>query len=644
VSKDKFSQKKSPKTKSGRSFKENNPFKEGSIFITGKGVGYVSIEGKDEDLEISPNKTGTALHGDKVKVLIYPKIQNRRQQGEVTEVTERCRTKFVGEIIKEKNSVYFKADDKHIPVFFEIEGGNPNPRNKIYAELLPWTDSKQKPKVKVLEILGEKGDHETETKAILLSHEIDTSFPEKIEAEAKKIKQNFKIETTGRKDFRDRTTFTIDPVDAKDFDDALSIKKIDEDFFEVGIHIADVSHFVIPGSELDKEARERSFSVYLVDRTIPMLPEILSNDLCSLNPKEDKYAFSSVFEINLKGEIRKSWFGKTIIKSDKRFSYEDAQKVLDTGKGEFGEELKTLEKIAQSLRGKKQKAGAIDFDTEEIKIELDQNKKPIKIYKKERLETMRLIEDFMLLANREVATLVTDKKNGKGLETFVFRIHDLPNREKIESLSVFLGALGYEIEVRDKDITPSDIQNLLEKIKDKPEEATIKTAVLRSMSKAVYSTSNIGHFGLSFKYYTHFTSPIRRYPDLLVHRLLLNYLEEKGQKKDLKIRYENILREATQKEISAMEAERDSIRMKQVEYMKDKVGEVFEGIINGVTEWGVFVEEKETKTEGLIRLKDLGRDYFKLDQKTYAAQLLIALRDYTHHFAISYHRKLAGNL
>ena len=598
---------------------KKDPFIEGVIFVTRKGNAFVSHEDYDEDIEVEAHKTGTALHGDTVKVLVYPRVQNRRQQGEVKEVLIRAKHRLVGTTVFEKGQTFFEADDRHIPLKFEIEkGDNIKPKEKVYVELLSWTDPKQKPKVRILENLGPKGNHEAETRAILLSHDIDTRFPAAVEKEAEDIKKAHKISTDERFDFRDRTTFTIDPVDAKDFDDALSLKELDKDWFEVGIHIADVSHFVRPGTALDQEAKARALSVYLVDRTIPMLPEILSNDLCSLNPNEEKYAFSAVFEMNLNGDVRKRTFGKSVIKSDKRFTYEDAQEVLN-GKSElFKKELDILENIAQSLRKTKTAAGAIEFDTEEVKFELDKDKKPIRVYKKERLETMRMIEDFMLLANREVASFVSNKKNGKTLDTFVFRVHDVPNVEKIEELFSFLHALGYDVHANEKDLTPKDIQKILEQIENKPEAATIKTAILRSMAKATYTTTNIGHFGLAFEYYTHFTSPIRRYPDLMVHRLLDNFLKGVKEKKDIMVRFEQILRDATQKEISAMTAERDSIRMKQVEYMKDHVGETFDGVITGATEWGVYVEEKDSKAEGMIRLKDLSDDYFTFDPKSYS--------------------------
>lgn len=594
---------------------------EGIIFITSKGVGYVHIPDREDDIEIAPDKTHTAFHKDTVRIKLLGELSGDRMQGEVVEVLKRARTTCVGTTFAFNGGLAMRPDDRHIPKDFILQDAPQLPANtKIYVDIVSWGDAQNPPIATIREILGPKGDHEAETKAILLSNNIDTRFPEAVEREAEKIKREFHISLDGRKDLRDRITCTIDPADAKDFDDALSLKDLGDGFFEVGIHIADVSHFVRPQTALDTEARSRGFSVYLVDRTIPMLPEILSNDLCSLNPHEDKYAFSAVFEMNLAGEIRSRWFGKSLIESNKRFSYEEAQEVLDGTKDIYTQELKTLEKIAQALRTKKEAAGAIDFDTEEIKFELDEHKKPIRIYKKERLETMRMVEEFMLLANREVAFVVAHPKNDTPAPTFIYRVHDLPNPEKIENLSIFLDALGYSLGTSDKhtDLTPTDVQKLLTHIEGSPEEATIKTAVLRSMAKASYSTHNIGHFGLAFSYYTHFTSPIRRYPDLMVHRALQNFLTHTPEKKDVALTYENILRNATEKEISAMNAERDSIRMKQVEYMQNHIGEIFEGTITGATEWGVYVEEKNTKSEGMIRLKDLGGDYFELDPKTYA--------------------------
>lgn len=604
------------KNRSNKKKDVGNPYIEGVLFVNRKGVGFVSHDSLTEDVEIPSHKLDSAFHGDTVKVLLYPK-SDRRRQGEVTEVLERAQTHFVGTLEEKEGKMFLKPDNARIHRVFSVEQKeNLKPKYKAYGEVTSWGDDKNAPTINITEVLGEKGDHEAEMRSIVLAHDIDTSFPNVVEKEAEALKKEHKISTEGRLDLRDRKTCTIDPHNAKDFDDALSVKNLGNGKYEIGIHIADVSHFVRLGTELDLEARERAFSVYLVDRTIPMLPEILSNDLCSLNPNEEKYAFSALFEMDMEGNIHSEKFSKSVIESDKRFTYQEAQQVLD-GKlqSPLYEELKILETISHAMRKDRARQGAIDFDTEEVEIELDEAKRPIKITKKERLETMRIVEDFMLLANKQVAKFLAHNTDVK---TSVYRVHDKPNPEKLESLSILLKALGFKTLKDLVNISPKDIQKLIRMVEDKPGEQTVKTAILRSMAKATYTTTNIGHFGLAFEYYTHFTSPIRRYPDLMIHRILQGALEHNKQKDDLYTRYENILRKATEKEIAAMEAERDSIRMKQVEYMKEKVGEIFTGKISGMTEWGVYIEEVNTKIEGMVRIKDLGDDYFMFDEKTYS--------------------------
>jgi len=427
------------------------------------------------------------------------------------------------------------------------------------------------------------------------------------------------LEISTRRDFRDTLTFTIDPEDAKDFDDALSYKEIPDGTTEIGIHIADVSHYVRPGTALDKEALKRGLSVYLVDRTIPMLPEVLSNDICSLNPNENKLTFSAVFIIDKDAKIISKWFGKTIINSDKRFTYEEAQKSITTETGEFHHELKTLNTIAKVFREAKFRNGAIDFEADEVKFKLDENGKPLGVYRKQRFDAHKLVEEFMLLANREVAEYIYKKSENKADLSSIYRIHDSPEGGRILELSIFLKALGYELRVdKGGKVTSKDINALLKKVEGQAEESLIKTATIRSMAKAVYDTGNIGHFGLAFEYYTHFTSPIRRYPDLIVHRILHHHLN--GGKIPTRefSRLQKIANDSSEKEIRAASAERESIKLKQVEYMQEHIGETFEGIISGVTEWGIYIEEINTKCEGMVKLRDLKDDYYSLDEKNYA--------------------------
>jgi ribonuclease R len=494
--------------------------------------------------------------------------------------------------------------------------------DKVLVEITKWAEAGRSPQGRVISVIGRAGEHNAEMKGIVLESGFDIDFPADVEEEALAWKEKFEKEDRlvgGRRDLSSTTTFTIDPADAKDFDDALSLKRLPDGQFEIGIHIADVSHFVREKTALDREAKKRGTSIYLVDRTIPMLPEILSNDLCSLNPNEPKYAFSAVFVMNKEGEVRERWFGKTLIKSDKRFTYEDAQEILDTGEGLYHEELKILNEIAKKLREEKFKKGAIDFETEEVRFELDEVGKPIKVYKKERKDTHKLVEDFMLLANREVATYMNAAYGNNGPKAaFVYRIHDAPDREKIINLATFVKALGFELQNKDGETTAVDIAKMLRSVDGSPAEALIKTAAVRAMSKAVYSTANIGHFGLAFEYYTHFTSPIRRYPDLLVHRLLYRYLTHGQIERDEILKYQLLSDEASQRELGAAEAERASIKYKQVEYMQDHVGEEFDAIISGVSDWGIYVEEVNTKAEGMIKLRDMTDDFYELNEKLYA--------------------------
>ena len=595
---------------------------EGKVIVTSKGTGYVSY--RDNDVEIESQHLKNAWSGDTVLVEIVGKKRGQ-YQGKIKKIVNRTHGKIVGIItIDSDGRAYLIPDSRKIRKQINlITEKEPKPKgdHKAIVSITSWGTQFEHPEGTIDHILGPKGDHEVEMESILFDKGFDASFPSSVEEEAQKIagreKPIPKEEVSVRKDFRDRLTFTIDPFDAKDFDDALSYKKLPNGNLELGVHIADVSHYVKPNTELDKVSRERGFSVYLVDRTIPMLPEVLSNDLCSLNPNEEKLAFSVILEIDTKGQVHKRSFEKTIIKSDKRFAYEEAQKMIDEN-GKYAQELSTLNDIAKKLREKRMKEGSIDFETDEVQFELDDNFKPIKVYRKERLDTHKLIEEFMLLANREVGEYMSNAHKNDKRGAFMYRVHDEPNREKLAQLGVFLRALGFEFNLEDEDLTSKDIAAMLKKIEGHADESLIKTAAVRSMAKAIYSTKNIGHFGLAFQYYTHFTSPIRRYPDLIAHRILWGHLNDRHVSTDDFANYSKIASEASAKEISAAEAERESIKLKQVEYMADHIGDEFTGIISGVTEWGMYVEENNTRSEGMIKISKLGDDYFDLDPKTYS--------------------------
>ncbi len=601
----------------------------GVISINSRGVGYVAniTKTQEDDLEIQNSFLNMALNGDEVEAISHPQRKSQRLQGEVVNIIKRAKTQFVGTLDAAGQNFFLVPDDRkmYVDLFVADEKSmGAKTGEKVLVEMVSWNDRKKSPEGKVLKVLGKKGEHEVEMQSIVLEKGFDTDFPEAVVKETENIEKNQKeitaAEISSRRDFRSIFTCTIDPVDAKDFDDALSFQKLPNGNFEVGVHIADVSHYVRPGSQLDKEARKRGFSVYLVDRTIPMLPHALSNDICSLNPNEDKLTFGAVFELTPNAELKISWFGKTIIHSDKRFAYQEAQEVLNKKSGEHFEALNTLNGLAKILKKQKTNMGAIDFEQDEVKFVLDEKGKPIEVIKKSRLDTHKLVEEFMLLANREVAKFIhrEAKQKYQNRDISIYRIHDVPDKEKIAELSIFLKALGYNLEISDKKISPKDIQALLNQVEGKAEESLIKTATIRSMAKAVYSTKNIGHFGLAFDYYTHFTSPIRRYPDLLVHRILFDILQGHKITPNQMAYYYKVSDESTRREIAAADAERTSVKYKQVEYMREHVGEIYDGIISGVTDWGIYVEEVTTKSEGMVRLKDLNDDFYIFDQKNYA--------------------------
>ncbi len=599
----------------------------GVLKTSSKGKGFLETDLFEEDIEIPAEFLNTGLNNDEVEIALLPKVTGRRQTGEVIRIIKRGKTRFVGLAEKNKGVAFLIPDDRKMYINILIPSSDKlfkklSSGDKALVTITRWDNPQKTPEGKVVEILGKKGNHEVEIQSILLERNIDSTFPEHLKKEAEKIKENYitlkEQEIKKRKDFRETVTLTIDPLDAKDFDDAISFKKLDANHFEVGIHIADVSWFVKPESELDKEAEERGFSVYLVDRTIPMLPQVLSDDVCSLNPKEDKLAFSAVFELTRTGGIKKRWFGKTVIRSNERLTYEKAQKIIDSKDQKYASELGTLNTIAKNLAKEKFRQGAISFEDDEVRFELDAEGKPVRVYRKKRLEAHKLVEELMLLANREVAKRISkDVQKGTKGRPFVYRVHDKPDREKIEELSLFLKVLGYELHTKEN-VTSKDINALLKKVEGQAEEGLVKQTAIRSMAKAIYSTQNIGHYGLAFSHYTHFTSPIRRYPDLLVHRLLDKYLRgEKIGSKELSL-INKTLNYSTQKEITVQAAERDSTKLKQVEFMKEKIGKTFEGIISGITEWGIYVEEKTTKAEGMVALRSLDDDFYELDKKTYS--------------------------
>ena len=614
---------------------------EGPITITRTGKGFFSYDPDKEDLFIPGENLGGAFPTDIVKVQkegieVDPRSGKGREIGRVLEVVKRTRETFVGTITDEKehlppevkNLAIMLPDWKKMYVPFVVKGDNLPVGQKVLIRFQGWAANQPYPWGTLEEIIGPAGDHETEMRALALSQGFHSNFPPGVQNEARELETNGKqmiadetakgLADGRRKDFRGTVTFTIDPFDAKDFDDALSVKKLPNGNTEVGVHIADVSFFVKPGNAIDDEARQRATSVYLVDRTIPMLPEVLSTNLCSLNPNEDRLAVSAVFELDSQAGIVSKWFGETIIHSDRRFTYEDAQEVIDKQSGDYLEELNTLKALANIIRDRRAKSGAIAFDTPEVKIKLNDAGKPIAVELKERRDTNLLIEDFMLTANEQVAMMLSEETKKAGItSSVIYRIHDLPDAERIENLSQFLKVLGYTLETKNGRVKGADINALLDEVKGKPEEYLIKTATLRSMAKAVYTTKNVGHFGLAFEYYTHFTSPIRRYPDLLVHRLVKHYQSGDVFTSEQVAELNTLAVHSSEREAGAVEAERDSIKMKQVEYLENRIGEDFDAVISGVSDRGLYVELNETRAEGMVRIRDLGDDYYVYDEKRY---------------------------
>ena len=586
---------------------------------------YLIPDDGGERVWIAERSMGCALNGDKVEVVLFPRRKGKEQEGEVVNVLERKKTEFVG-ILEVKPTFAFLNIDKKLlthDMFIPLEklnGGKDGQR--CVGRIVEWSSKEKNPIGEIVAVLGDVGNNDAEMHAILAEFGLPYSYPKEVEDAANEISDVIDAEEIARrKDMRDVTTFTIDPRDAKDFDDALSIRKLETGLWEVGVHIADVTHYVTPNSIIDKEAYKRATSVYLVDRTIPMLPERLCNNICSLRPNEDKLSYSVVFQLDEFAEVKSYEICRTVINSNRRFAYEEAQAIIESGEGDYATELLKLNELAKILRVKRFAKGAIAFDRVEVRFEIDEKGKPLSVYFKEAKEANKLIEEFMLLANKTVATHIGKPKGVKGAKakpkTFVYRVHDVPNPDKLENFSTFIKRFGYKLKTTGKNQEVSSaINNLLDQVAGKREQNLIETLAVRSMAKATYTTENIGHYGLAFDYYSHFTSPIRRYPDMMAHRLLTRYLFEEGHSVN-KNEYEEYCEHSSDMEQLAASAERASIKYKQVEYMSERLGQVYDGVISGVTDWGIYVELNENKCEGMIPIRCLDDDYYEFDEKNY---------------------------
>lgn len=609
----------------------------GTLDVTKSGNAYFISDDFEVDIFVPSVNLGKALHEDLVRVYVYQRKRSNKLEADVVEIVERAKQEFVGTLQMSKNFGFVLPDNPRIPVDIFVVKSKINGAehgDKVLAKLTDWPDNSKNPFGKITQVLGKPGDHDTEIHSILLEYGLPYEFPEQIEVEVSKLPLEItKEEISKRRDMRSDLTFTIDPKDAKDFDDALSFTKLENGNYEIGIHIADVSHYVQPKTDLDKEAFDRATSVYLVDRVVPMLPEMLSNGVCSLRPNEEKLTFSAVFEINEKAEIIDQWFGRTVTYSDKRFAYEEAQAIIESKQnivpknvsltGEtyevdeaIVEAILKLDELAKILRKKRMKAGAISFDRIEVRFHLNEQLDPTGVYFKEAKDANKLIEEFMLLANRKVAEFIGKGRRGPTNKTFIYRVHDEPDIEKLAALQSIVYKFGYKMDTQTRESTTASLNKLLKDVHGKAEANMVETLAIISMSKAAYTTMNIGHYGLAFDYYSHFTSPIRRYPDVMTHRLLQHYLDGGSSPKidDYEVRCKH----SSKMEELAAKAERDSIKYMQVKYMEDHKDEEFPGVISGVTEWGIYVEIVSNKCEGMVRIRDIKSDYYIFDEQQFA--------------------------
>ncbi|MFR9536162.1 MAG: ribonuclease R [Rikenellaceae bacterium] len=594
----------------------------GVVVVTKSGSIFVECEQLDGDVHISPYLAKHAMHGDVVEfVVVHKSRRSRNAEGEVVRIVERNKKVYIGIAEVSAHQIFIRSTTRQMPFDVFIPKKNyPDLEDgiKVSFRIKEWAEGSRSPVGEIVEVLGMAGKNDTEMHAILTEFELPYNYPQDVVAAAEAIPSRIsEADYAERRDFRDVVTFTVDPADAKDFDDALSVRRVKEGVWEIGVHIADVTHYVQTDSIIEKEAQERATSVYLVDRTIPMLPERLSNELCSLRPKEESLCFSAVFTLNEELEIVEEWFGRTVIYSDRRFTYAEAQEVIETGQGDYAEEVLKLNELAQRLRAERFKKGAIAFERDEMKFELNDEGRPIGVYTKEAKESNKMIEEFMLLANRRVAEFCSKRRTAsrKFERTMVYRVHDQPDAEKLDSFRQFILRFGLYFKAIKGVAVAREINKLLGSIKGNTEENVVSMLAIRTMAKALYTTDNIGHYGLAFPYYTHFTSPIRRYPDMMVHRLLAHYLD--GGKSVDKESLEKLCVHSSEREIVAANAERASIKYKAVEFMKDRMGEVFEGHISGMKEWGIFVELDDTHIEGMLPIRELGDDYFHFDESSY---------------------------